>query len=172
MTALPSFAAASDPSAGQLQALLPIFARKANDSSPPVNNSITLVNDPDLIWGLGGSDGLGTYEFHLTIIYNTNSTANLKWALLTPASARVDFAVNGLKTGGTNTLDTLGVVAYSSGTAFNQAGTGADATLRIDGTIGMGGVPGNLQVQFAQNTANVSNTVLRAGAFGVCRQVK
>lgn len=171
MTALPAFGAGSDPTAGQIQALLPIFAFKSSDNT--VNNTTTFKADTDLIWALGGADGVGTYWIDLNIIYNSNSTANWKMALLLPTSTiQTSLTFLGLKLGGAATVDTLPQASYTSGTAVALAGNGADAAVRVKGLIQLGGVPGNLQVEFSQNTANASNTVLRSGSGGACRQVK
>jgi hypothetical protein len=45
------------------------------------------------------------------------------------------------------------------------AGTAADLVMDAWGLVIMGGTAGTLQTQWAQNTANVSDTIVKAGSF-------
>ena len=167
MTALPTFNAGTEPTAGQLQTLLPILARRTTDSSP-VNNSTTLVNDSVLFWPLTANV---TYDFRIVILYTSNATANFKFAFTFPAGCRLDFGFVGLLLGGTNTVDSRAAINIASAGTVSIAGGAAPEAVHINGTLSVGGTAGNLQLQFAQNTANASNTVVNAGSSGTLRQV-
>ena len=153
--------------AAQINALFPINAYKGGDQI--VNNSAGLVNDSALVWTPPVS---ATFEFRLTLIINSNTTANFKYAFTFPAGARLDFGHIVYNLGGAaNTIDLRGFPNYTSGTAISISGAGTDAAYFIHGTLTMGATSGNLQFQWAQNTATAVNSIVRGGSAGSLRQV-
>jgi hypothetical protein len=156
------------PSSAELNTLIPISAIKSADQT--VNNSATLVNDTSLVWAMNANV---KYRFAITVVYSSNTTANFKFALAIPSGARLDFGYAGYVVGGTNTALFQGDVndTATAGTPFAVAGiVGIDASLFIHGIVTVVGA-GNLQFKWAQNTANVSNTIVRGGSSGTLQQI-
>ena len=169
MTALPTFNAGTEPTAASWQTLLPILARRTTDGAS-VNNSTTLVNDAVLIWTLSNTNVV--YDFQLRMGFTSNTTANWKYAFTFPAGCRFDFSHVTYNLGGAaNTADLRSFVNYTSGTAISVSGAGSDTSYVISGTLAVASTTGSLQLQYAQNTANVSNSFTRAGSVGILRQV-
>lgn len=167
MSALQPYVDGNVVPASQLIQRDPVFAGRTADSAA-VNNSTVLVNDPVLFWALQAN---AVYDIRMAILYTSNATANLKWAFTFPAGCRLDFGFSGLLLGGVNAVDTRAAINLGSGVTIQTAGGTAPEALHINGTIRVGATPGNLQFQFAQNTANASNTVINAGSSGTLRQV-
>lgn len=142
----------------------PLYSFKTANNTA-VNNSTVLVNDSDLFWAVAAST---TYEFVLTVIYSSNATANFKWALTFP-SATVSFGNVAPAIGGGALITAQS--GYTSGTAIGIGGAAFDQSLHIRGTIAVSSTAGTLQFQFAQNTANVSDSFTRLGSFGTLRKV-
>lgn len=132
-----------------------VTARKTVDQS--VNNTTTLTNDSNLAIAVVNG---AVYEVHGLIIYNSNSTADLKLGWTFPGGSTGAFGMHGYDAGGTVFMaDSRAISAVISYNGF-----GTDYTVLING-IFVAGANGSLQLQFAQNTANVSNTTLKANSF-------
>lgn len=160
MTALPSFNAGTEPTAGQMQTLLPIKALKALDQT--VNNTATLANDNALSVAVVAS---AIYKFETHIRYSTNTTANLKLVFTFPAGLTMKYDLIG-KGNGTTVLD-----IFPSDQTTLQGVSGNGTVCRMAGTITVAGTAGTLQLQWAQNVANVSNTVVQAGSHLILTQI-
>lgn len=137
------------------------YVRKTSDET--VNNSTTLQNDDQLLIALPTA---GTFGFRCILYYDSSTTGDFKAAFTMPAGATMLWGGIGPATGASNTTgDGQFGTATASGTAvaYGGAGTGTANTviLRIDGEITMGGTSGNLQLQWAQNTLDATNTVVR-----------
>lgn len=160
MAALPTFNAGTEPTAGQLQTLLPIKAIKGSDQT--VNNSATLVNDSALFASVAAN---AIYRFEMHLRYSTNTTANLKLAYTFPAGLTMKNDLIG-KGSGTSVLD---IFAGDQTAQWLISGNGAAS--RLTGTITVSSTPGTWQLQWAQQTANVSNTIVQAGSYLLLTQI-
>lgn len=122
-----------------------------------VNNSATLVNATGLAFGVAA---YASYHFTMTLFVQTNSTADLKISFTGPA-APTAFAAG---------IVSQGLVSTATGTYANALGQslgvdGAIAMYFISGSIRNGATAGIVQLQFAQDTANASNTIISAESF-------
>lgn len=139
--------------------LRPLSVLKTADET--VNNSTTMQNDDQLLISVEANI---TYDFFLRLIVNTNATADFKMQFTGPAGATMstqaytgsnpDTAASALQ-GPTNNLTT--VAAFS--------GVAADQVLIIQGFLAVSATAGTLQLQWAQNTLNVSNTSVKANSY-------
>lgn len=133
--------------------------RRTSDSSA-VNNSTTLVNDSTLKVSIGASR---SYWFYGVVLYNTSAVADLKLAFTVPAGASLIWAGIGYH------LSTAAGVAFNyasgSGTTMSFGGVGANTCCFILGTGTISATQGDLQLQFAQDTAEATNTVLLSGSW-------
>lgn len=135
---------------------------RKNADSPPVNNSVALVNDADLVTALPVA---GIFQWRQVSFYDCTAVADFKMSYTWPAGATAVWGITGLSAAAAaNPGDgSFGTVAASGGTVA-VGGTGAGTILKviIDGEITMGGAAGNLQFQYAQQNLEVSNLIHRA----------
>jgi len=127
-----------------------IQAFKTVDQS--VNNSTTLVNVTALTINLLPNT---TYVIDGSFLVNSSTVADFKATFTVIANSIL--AVFWLGDGSTNTED--------FGTNIIGVGSGTNRGDIIGGLITMGTTSGTLQVEFAQNVAEVSNTTVLAGSW-------
>jgi hypothetical protein len=90
---------------------------------------------------------------------NPNATPDMKMAVTAPAGATCKVGFNDQETAVAVGNAACGV---SSGI---MTGLTAEDTYEVFGTVVNGATPGNVTLQWAQNTANAANTIVRAGSF-------
>lgn len=137
-----------------------IIRKTANET---VNASTTLQNDDHLLYALAASE---VAEAECVIWYASGTTPDLKVAFTVPSG---DIFVQWT---GTNASDAVlgGGVTAGSGTTRDLQGGGPSATdpnrcaiARI--LVRNGATPGNLQLQWAQNTSNASDSIVFANSL-------
>ena len=127
------------------------FGRAVMTSDQSVNNSTTFADATELAVAL---DANADYGFMAMLIYDASTVADFKTTIATLTNATGIWASSTWR-------DT-----YALGAAYNIDGGGV-GTKRIDtlkGTMKVGATAGDLQVQFAQKTAEVSNSRLSIGS--------
>ncbi len=104
----------------------------------------------------------GAY-FEATIRYVSSSVADLKLAVTGPAGSTLVWSlVGGLwNTGGVFVTDG----ESASGSAKSIQGVGGTRVVHLTGYIDNGSTEGNVDIQFAQDTAEVSNTIIQKNSF-------
>lgn len=143
-----------------------VVVRKTADEV--VNNSSTLQNDDDLLHALLADE---VWRFDGMLFFDGGTTPDIKVAFTVPAGATIRWTIYAQSdSGGTVYAGALVVV---SGTASDTgaAGIGTFRILNIRGMVACGATPGNLQLQWAQNTTNASNTTLFANSSLVLHQL-
>jgi len=134
-----------------------IMVYQGTDSTP-VNNSVVLVASSYLTLPVVAN---GFYIYESSILYDSSATANFQHLIVCP-----NFSTNGqlarlnITTAGTLTLN----ADTSLSTASQGAGVGTSRSVTRSGLLAIG-VAGNVSIQFSQNTANASNTVLKQGSW-------
>src|SRR5438445_343567 len=153
------WAAGNQLTATDLNAAIDRVRCKRQTASQTVNNSITLVNSNDLIFAVKANT---KYMMDSLIIYDSNITADFKIKFSVPSgtSVRVSPWCNNT---GTDTI--TGALSHDAIDADNFAaggvGAGTMITMRPSARITVGSTAGNMVVQFAQNTANITATEYR-----------
>ncbi len=131
------------------------------------NNNTTYLDSTSLVMAVAAN---AAYTIDSFIIYDTNSTADFKVRFTLPAGSSLRMGKWGLDTGAASATgsinvqvidDTADAIEFTLGGI--AAGTMLSATPR--GQIATAGTAGNLQIAFAQNTANVSDSKLRIGSW-------
>jgi hypothetical protein len=136
------------------------YKRKTSDESvSSANTGTTLQNDDALAWAVAAS---GVYALDLFLIYNANSTGNLKLGWTFPTSLTMVYAGMHATLAGA-----LTVASFTQASTPAIGGLGADAPQHFHGMVTNSTNAGTLQLQFAQNTSNAGNTTLKAGSYGV-----
>jgi hypothetical protein len=141
--------------ADDLALLAPAIARKT--STQTVNNSTTFVNDTALTLPVLANT---VYKAHLYLCYNSAAIPDLKFQWSVPSGTTLTnwyFAA-----GNTANWQTL-VLPSGAVSAIN--GTASDAPCNAWGIVVVGSTAGSMTLQWAQNTANASNTDVKAGSF-------
>jgi hypothetical protein len=138
-----------------------LFAQKTADEG--VTNSSTLQDDDHLTLTLSGS---ATYLWELFFSYIASTAADLKTAMVVPASATgtLLYAGGGAGiTGGGGSTTLTGTIAWD--------GSGSGSWGRMFGRITTVG-SGTFKLQFAQNSTDAgSTTTLYSGSFLRCTRV-
>lgn len=125
-----------------------------------VNGSSTLQNDDFLLWAVEAG---ATYDLDLKVHISTGATPNFKFGWTYPSGLTMAVGVVG--------YDTTPVVVSNSG--YDQTtvvamgpGTAPERLVTVSARVLVSSTPGTLQFQWAQNTSNPSNTIVRAGSRG------
>jgi hypothetical protein len=133
--------------------------RKSADES--VQNSTTLQNDDHFSFAVGANE---TWVFEgWIIVFSSTATPDIKLAFTTPAGATLRWSGLGAGNAGTDHE-----VISSSGAADSYQITstgGVRDTILVHGVVSTGATAGTLQLQWAQNTADASTSIVEQGSY-------
>lgn len=135
--------------------------RRTTDTVP-INNSVTLVSDATMTTVLPAVTGI--FRWRDVVIYSSAQAADFKIAYTWPGTAW--WGGIGLSTGAAATTgDGQFAVTVVSGTstAYGGAAVGTRLIAVVEGEVTLAGAGGNLVLQYAQQTLDVSNTVVHLG---------
>lgn len=138
---------------------MPKIIRKTSDET--VNGSNTLQNDDALVYALAASEKV---VFQCFIAYNSGATPDIKAAFTVPASATIVWNTASAVADAGGTVQ-MRANRTTSGTAMDLQGTGGDATVLLVGTVINSTNAGDLQLQWAQNTSDASDTKVLANSW-------
>jgi len=128
-------------------------------SSSIANNTTTLATA--LSYPMAAS---ATYMVRGLVIYMSGTTPDMKYGLLGPASSSGTIIYSGVVTASWSTTVVNDTDLTSVSTfAVDGAGATTQSISRFEAMVTTGATAGNLSLQFAQNTANASDTTLVAG---------
>lgn len=127
-----------------------------------VNNSAVLQNDDHLLLALAVNE-LWVFEFSL--FYDSGTTPDIKFALTIPAGATINRTASGNDAGGSIRNDSTTFTASGDVSSHDGQNVGVIRHTSLRGWVKCGATPGNLQLQWAQNTANGSDTTLHANSY-------
>lgn len=134
----------------------PVAARKTANET--VNNSATLQNDDHLVVAVAAN---ATYDFTMVLHYTSGTTPDLKIGWTVPSGTTMAWTAAyydpSLSLGMTSNLTQTTVLALG-GSTFNQS-------TYIHGVIITSSTAGNVQLQWAQNSATGSDTIIYAGSY-------
>ena len=141
--------------------------RKTADQT--VNNSTTLVDVTSMAAPLSADE---TVSFVARVRYNSGATPDIKFAFTVPAGGSITWTTaNGIR------INTAGTITFQNEVSVSGApvaieGAGANRWATFEGVVRNGSTPGNLQLQFAQQTADASDTsVLTRSSMTIDRGV-
>mgnify|MGYP001617909989 CR=1 FL=1 len=137
------------------------IVRKTADET--VNNSSTLQNDDELLFAIAANEIWLVQGF---LSFNSSTVADIRSAITVPAGATLIVNSMALAVGtAASNGELLNTSSTTSGGAVLAGGTGADSVQRLWAIVVNGANAGNCQVQWAQSTAEASNTIVRANSF-------
>lgn len=134
----------------------PVAARKTVNET--VNNSAALQNDDALFVAVVAN---AVYDVKLVLHYTSGTTPDLKIGWTAPSGATMVWGGYLFSTASAFTATGNNAV----GTVVALGGLGADVSAVFDGTVVTSTTAGTLQLQWAQNTANASDSTVYAGSF-------
>ena len=133
--------------------------RKTADET--VNNSATLQNDDVLLLALAANE---TWYFMLTFGHVGNGAADIRVGFTIPAGATMRYGCSAARM---TDLDTVNfcVSIPGSGTTQAYAGGTDQRHVTLSGVVVNGGTAGDLQFQWAQDTATVVDTKVLTNSY-------
>jgi hypothetical protein len=141
---------------------VPQIVTKTTDQA--ISNSATLTDDTELKYPIQVSQ---KYYFDCYLDFTSEATIDIKIAFTIPSGASLRWSpVNGIKVDTTGTIVSQ-IQTTVSGTAvsFGYIGAGSRQQLFLQGYVLCGTNAGNLQLQFAQDTAGViAPATIRTGS--------
>lgn len=121
-----------------------------------VNNSATLQNDDELKFAIGANE---VWRFQLFLLINSGATPDFKYGFTMPTGG--DVIMTAAHRNPSNTSVVTGYSISQASAPISVRGIGVDfAYVLNEGIAVNGATPGNLQLQWAQNTADASDTKL------------
>lgn len=138
----------------QVESKIPRIAYKSSDEI--VNNSAVFQNDEELLMSLAAS---ARFRFFCRLLYNSGTTPDLKFQWTYPSGTTM------LYTGLCTVAGAFNQFQFTEAAGGSIDGVAANTAALLFGTITTSSTPGTLTLQWAQNTANASDTTLRAGSF-------
>lgn len=134
----------------------PVFARKTSDET--VNGSAALQDDNELTVAVEAS---ATYLLELHLIQNSGATPGFKLSFSIPTGATwVSGSYNAGSSVANEQFGVMPLVGLSGIT-----GAGANSLLIVRSLITISTTAGSVTLQWAQNTSNASDTIVRSGSW-------
>ena len=128
------------------------YVRKASDET--IDTSTTLQDDDELLFPVGANE---TWAFTIWLRYVSGATPDIKFTITVPSGASGDFRLIGRDSTGS-------AIAASQAAGATEVAFGAVSreTAIMQGTVRTGATPGNVTLQWAQNTSDGGNTTVEA----------
>lgn len=142
-----------------LNAIYQVSKMKASDET--VNNSSALQDDNDFFFTVAASEKWGV-ELHL--ILDTNTTADWKGNWTKPAATTITHTY-AYGAGGAALVD------WTTGDSLIVAATSSAQAVHLWAAVIVSTTAGTVQFQWAQATANASNTILKAGSYMIATRM-
>lgn len=168
-TQYPPVAAGQRITASLLQGFAPLVATKPLDQT--VTNSTVMVNDTDMFFTVVSG---ATYVIDSYLQWVGNDTGDIKFGFTFPTPSTLHFGIFGPDDTAT-TFSAGGTRGTSEWFARNAQTTSPSGFIQVSGStsplVGIikGGfvcnTGGTLQLQWAQNVANATSTLLKAGSW-------
>lgn len=142
------------------------YIEKSADET--VNNSATLQDDDHLVLPVAAN---GVYFFEATLFYSTNATADLKLGWSVPAGATMVWGRGHAASSGAagfhtaNASGSVTALPTQASTIDVAGGASPPYMFFTAGLITVSSTAGNATLQWAQNTADVSDTKVLKGSF-------
>jgi len=128
-----------------------VVVRKTADEI--VNNSAALQDDDDLLFPMAINE---VYEFTAILLCLSNAIPDIKFAFTMPAGGDVDWVFTGVDAVGAM----VSVSVNGSGVSTHMTAIAAPQVIVLHGIARNAGAAGNCQLQWAQNVANASDTIV------------
>jgi hypothetical protein len=140
----------------------PLFALKPTDTT--VNNTTTKTASSTLKLALLANH---TYTFEAYIVYDSSAVADFGAGWLIPSGAAISWSAMALVATASGVSGSIRMEHLTglNASSIGGAGAGVLAVAHMKGTIVVAGTAGDLQFNWAQGTAEATNTILKAGSW-------
>ncbi|MBI4010091.1 MAG: hypothetical protein HY361_02775 [Candidatus Aenigmarchaeota archaeon] len=128
-----------------------IVRKSINES---VVNSATLQDDDELKFSVGANE---VWTFDMYLLFNASFTPSIKWQFTVPSGTALEGTWFGTNAPGSVSN---AVWFFNNNQEQNTQGQTNDVLLKIYGVVVAGGTAGNIQFQWAQNTATTRGTAV------------
>lgn len=128
-----------------------IIKRVYKSAEETVNNSDVLQDDNHLLFAVGANEA---WAFNMVLYMNSGTTPDIKLQINVPSGA----------TGFYDSPTGVPSAMTAFGSPQTQSTSGSDQQMFFTGTVINGATPGNLQLQWAQNLATLSDTKILKGS--------
>lgn len=150
---------------------IPLYATLAA-SAAVVNNSTTPVDVTGLVLPVAAN---AQYEFNGYLVHRADVAADGKFVITLPTGCNGAIGPGGISTSATTTEAAFKTNSqnFTNGVTMSTGGAGVttDSVIRPHGILKVGGTAGNLQIQYAQNSAHASDAQVRIHSSIVLRRV-
>jgi len=142
---------------------LPHIAKVTN-ADVVVNNTTTTTDVTQLTFPVSSGR---VYAIEGLFVYTASTAADAKVVVTGPSGASLRLAGGRLITGTTGTSSDMELSAAAISTSFVMGGAGTGNTIGVPviGRLSTSDAGGNMQIGFAQNTADATNTTLVQGSW-------
>lgn len=139
---------------------------KANDEK--VNNSSALQNDDELLLPVGAND---VWHFLVWLRYDTGTTPDIKFSFAVPSGGWMTIISSGRLAASTEGTGGTPIISYGAGDVIIAPGAGGERQFLFWCYYHGGGTAGNVQLQWAQNVANASDTIIYSRSHIIAFQI-
>lgn len=148
----------------QAGAPVEVITTVVKSADETISNSATAQNDDHLF---GAVEAGAIYEVDLFLLYNSTTTADLKVGFTAPTGSTLVWHALGNQVGGSSSSSAS--IRIDAGALFDTralGGTGAaNLVAHLTGLLIVGATAGTFRFQWAQQTAEVSDTKVLANSF-------
>lgn len=141
----------------ETKTLLGLSTTTYKTADETVNNSTTLQNDDHLLFAVAANE---VFEFTMVLRTISQGAADIKFAITVPTAATIEWEFIGRDEGATMVQATQ----IGSGTSVGAYGVATNYIHTIRGIIINSTNAGNVQLQWAQEAADVSDTKVLANS--------
>lgn len=141
------------------------FAIRTADAAA-INNSAVLVNDAVLVAPIVPT-GSSTYMLEALMFYDASQVSDFKFTINTPLVTNLRWTGWGLSTGAASTSNDIKIstqVASGATDSWAGIGVGSSLSMRAWGILTTA-TAGNIQIAYAQQTADPTNLTVKAGSW-------
>ncbi len=146
------------------EAITPVH-KTANQT---VNDSVVLVNDTHLLFPVGINE---VWSVFLYCRVDTTAVANFKYAFSVPAGGSLPFTANHMFMTFGGAFSNNALSTEVTGTQEPLVPSAIDRVLLVWGVYIGAGAAGNVQFQWAQETAEATNTIVYKDSYIIAHQI-
>ena len=130
-----------------------------------INNSNVLVDDGELLFAVGVNE---IWQFYIFLLCISSAVADIKFAITVPAGGNA-YIISHMQIGGTT--GTVPMNPWFATQAITVDGNAANRVAILQGLVINGANAGDVNLQWAQNVAEVSDTKVLLGSSLVAHRV-